>query len=155
MEVSRYINTCAGLHGVGLRKHRSKQYFVGLVWAGLGYRQFHGISFGWIGIAHLLRARFGRQRGASFFSPDHGIVPSPVKFRGSNPAGKPRGLPWLIYYRNHAKDGIHRRDRTGVRKSKKERHDVIVFPYPHRRDGTGCDLSDVNSRLGATTTGYY
>ena len=68
LEGSKYINTCAGLHGVGLRKHRSKQYFVGFVWAGLGYRQFHGINFGWIGIAHLLRARFGRQRGLLFFA---------------------------------------------------------------------------------------
>ena len=61
----------------------------------------------------------------------------------------------LIEYRNHAKDGTHRRDRTGVRKKKQERHDLIVFPHPHRRDGTGCDLSDVNPRLSATATGHF
>ena len=62
-------------------------------------------------------------------------------------------------YRNHAKDGNHRRDgthrryRIGVRKKKKERHDLAVLLHPHRRDGTVCDPSDVNSRLGATATG--
>ena len=63
-------------------------------------------------------------------------------------------------YRNHAKNGTHRRDgthrrnRTGVRKKKQERHDFIVFPHPHRGDGTGCDLSDVYPRLGATATTF-
>ena len=27
---------------------------------------------------------------------------------------------------------------------------LIVFSHPHRRDGTGCDLNDVNPRVSAT-----
>ena len=29
----------------------------------------------------------------------------------------------------------------------------IVFSHPHRRDGTGCDLNDVNPRVSATALG--
>ena len=30
---------------------------------------------------------------------------------------------------------------------------LIVFSHPHRRDGTGCDLKDVNPRVSATAPG--
>ena len=30
---------------------------------------------------------------------------------------------------------------------------LIVFSHPHRRDGTGCDLNDVNPRVSATAPG--
>ena len=30
---------------------------------------------------------------------------------------------------------------------------LIVFSHPHRRDGTGCDLNDVNQRVSATAPG--
>ena len=30
---------------------------------------------------------------------------------------------------------------------------LVVFSHPHRRDGTGCDLNDVNPRVSATTPG--
>ena len=67
--------------------------------------------------------------------------------------------PFSKEYRNRAKDGTHRRDAPigeiapGCAK-KQERHDFIVFPHPHRGDGTGCDLSDVYPRLGATATTF-
>ena len=63
-------------------------------------------------------------------------------------------------YRNHAKDdthrrvSTHRRYRTGVLKKMQGRHDLIVLLHPHRRDGTGCDPSDVSPRLGAIATGH-
>ena len=30
---------------------------------------------------------------------------------------------------------------------------LIIFSHPHRRDGTGCDLNDVNPRVSATAPG--
>ena len=30
---------------------------------------------------------------------------------------------------------------------------LMVFSHPHRRDGTGCDLNDVNPRVSATAPG--
>ena len=36
---------------------------------------------------------------------------------------------------------------------KRSKKEIIVFSHPHRRDGTGCDLNDVNPRVSATTPG--
>ena len=39
-----------------------------------------------------------------------------------------------------------------MRKKKQERY-LTVFSHPHRRDGTGGDLNDVNPRVSATAPG--
>ena len=36
---------------------------------------------------------------------------------------------------------------------KRSKKHLIVFSHPHRRDGTGCDLNDVNPRVSATAPG--
>ena len=40
----------------------------------------------------------------------------------------------------------------GAEKEARKKY-VIVFSHPHRRDGTGCDLDDVNPRVSATAPG--
>ena len=36
---------------------------------------------------------------------------------------------------------------------KRSKKHLIVFSHPHRRDGTGCDLNDVNPRVSVTVPG--
>ena len=62
------INISAVLHGAGLRNHRIWQYFAGLVWARSGYRYFHGINLGGIGVAQFTRAWLGGERDFLFFT---------------------------------------------------------------------------------------
>ena len=46
---------------------KSDRYLHRLVRAGSGYRYFHGINLGGIGIAQFARARVGRERDSLFF----------------------------------------------------------------------------------------
>ena len=41
----------------------------------------------------------------------------------------------------------------GKRIKKEILEHLIVFSHPHRRDGTGCDISDINPRVSATAPG--
>ena len=38
---------------------------------------------------------------------------------------------------------------------KRRKKYLIIFSHPHRRDGTGCDLNDVNRRVSATAPGAH
>ena len=40
-----------------------------------------------------------------------------------------------------------------MRKKEARKKYLVVFSHPHRRDGTGCDLNDVNPRVSATAPG--
>ena len=48
----------------------------------------------------------------------------------------------------HPSDRWH----LGAEKEARKKY-LIVFSHPHRRDGTGCDLNDVNPRVRATVPG--